>query len=127
MFLEALSSLMENRDSLIDDCRAVMHVLGDCKAIDREMEEVRSEMEVTTGLIQKLIDEMPRGKWTRMITGNGMTDTSAGMPHWKAGWTAWRKNGKRGNSNMIFSADSCSSLGRFMNCRLPLMTGCSIS
>ena len=57
MFLEALSSLMENRDSLIDDCRAVMHVLGDCKAIDREMEEVRSEMEVTTGLIQKLIDE----------------------------------------------------------------------
>ena len=57
LFLEALSSLMENRDSLIDDCRAVMHVLGDCKAIDREMEEVRSEMEVTTGLIQKLIDE----------------------------------------------------------------------
>lgn len=57
LFLEALSSLMENRDSLIDDCRAVMHVLGDCKAIDREMEAVRSEMEVTTGLIQKLIDE----------------------------------------------------------------------
>ena len=57
MFLEALSSLMENRDSLIDDCRAVMHVLGDCKAIDREMDEVRSEMEVTTGLIQRLIDE----------------------------------------------------------------------
>ena len=57
LFLEALSSLMENRDSLIDDCRAVMHVLGDCEAINREMEEVRSEMEVTTGLIQKLIDE----------------------------------------------------------------------
>ena len=57
LFLEALSSLMENRDSLIDDCRAVMHVLGDCKAIDREMDEVRNEMEVTTGLIQKLIDE----------------------------------------------------------------------
>ena len=53
----AESAVRENRDSLIDDCRAVMHVLGDCKAIDREMEAVRSEMEVTTGLIQKLIDE----------------------------------------------------------------------
>lgn len=31
--------------------------LGDCKTIDREMDEVRSEMEVTTGLIQRLIDE----------------------------------------------------------------------
>ena len=57
MFLEALSSLMENRDSLIDDCRAVMHVLGDCTAINREMDETRNEMEVITGLIQRLIDE----------------------------------------------------------------------
>lgn len=57
LFLEALSTLMENRDAIIDDCREVMHILGDCTAIDRETEEVGSEIEVITGLIQKLVDE----------------------------------------------------------------------
>lgn len=40
LFLEALGKLMENREVILDDCRAVMDVLGDCSA-----------MEVTAGLI----------------------------------------------------------------------------
>ena len=57
LFLEALGILMENREEVIGDCRAVMDVLADCGSIDTEMEAVSSEMEVTAGLIQKLVDE----------------------------------------------------------------------
>ena len=48
---------MENRETVMDDCRAVMDVLGDCSTIEKEMESVSNEMEVVTGLIQKLIVE----------------------------------------------------------------------
>lgn len=34
-----------------------MDVLGDCSTIEKELESVSSEMEVVTGLIQKLIVE----------------------------------------------------------------------
>ena len=34
-----------------------METLADCSSIDAEMEAVSSEMEVTAGLIQKLVDE----------------------------------------------------------------------
>ncbi len=57
LFLEALGILMENRETVIGDCRAVMEALADCSAIDAELEAVSSEMEVTAGLIQKLVDE----------------------------------------------------------------------
>jgi len=39
------------------DYRAVMEALADCSAIDAELEAFSSEIEVTTGLIQKLVDE----------------------------------------------------------------------
>jgi len=48
---------MENRETIIGDCRAVMEALADCSAIDAELEAVSSEMEATAGLIQKLVDE----------------------------------------------------------------------
>lgn len=57
LFLEALGILMENREEIIGDCRAVMEALADCGSIDAEMEAVSDEMEVTAGLIQKLVDE----------------------------------------------------------------------
>lgn len=57
LFLEAVGSLMEKREEIIGDCRAVMEMLADCSAIDSELETVSSEMEVTAGLIQKLVDE----------------------------------------------------------------------
>ena len=57
LFLEALGILMEDREEVIADCRAVMEALADCGPIDAEMEAVSDEMEVTAGLIQKLVDE----------------------------------------------------------------------
>ena len=57
LFLEAVGILMEKREEIIGDCRAVMEALADCGSIDTEMEAVSSEMEVTAGLIQKLVDE----------------------------------------------------------------------
>ncbi len=38
LFLEAFGKPMENREVILDDCRAVMDVLGDCSAIEKEME-----------------------------------------------------------------------------------------
>jgi len=38
LFLEALGILMENREEIIGDCRAVMETLADCGSIDTEME-----------------------------------------------------------------------------------------
>lgn len=57
LFQKAASILMEKREEVIGDCRAVMEALADCGSIDTEMEAVSSEMEVTIGLIQKLVDE----------------------------------------------------------------------
>ena len=48
---------MADRETVIADCRAVMEALADCSSIDAEMEAVSDEMEVTAGLIQKLVDE----------------------------------------------------------------------
>lgn len=53
---------MEKREEIIGDCRAVMEMLADCSAIDSELEAISSEMEVTAGLIQKLVDENPTRK-----------------------------------------------------------------
>ena len=57
LFLEALGILMENREEVIGDCRAVMDVLADSSAIEAELEAVSREKEVTAGLIQRLVDE----------------------------------------------------------------------
>ncbi len=57
LFLEALGILMENREEVIGDCRAVMDVLADSSAIEADLEAVSREKEVTAGLIQRLVDE----------------------------------------------------------------------
>ena len=57
LFLEALGILMEDRETAIADCRAVMEALTDCSHIDGEAEGVSNEMEVVAGMIQRLVDE----------------------------------------------------------------------
>lgn len=56
-FSEALGILMADRETVIADCRAVMEALADCGSINTEMEAVSDEMEMTAGLIQKMVDE----------------------------------------------------------------------
>lgn len=48
---------MADRETVIADCRAVMEALADCGSINTEMEAVSDEMEMTAGLIQKMVDE----------------------------------------------------------------------
>jgi hypothetical protein len=56
----AMNSLMENRDSLLEDCRLAQSVLCDCSAIDTEIAELKNEVEVVTELSRKAIYENAR-------------------------------------------------------------------
>jgi len=59
-FLAAFNKLMSNRDGLIEDCRLAQSVLCDTTAIDAELAELRSEIEVVTELSRKAIYENAR-------------------------------------------------------------------
>lgn len=56
-FLQALSKLYVDREPILADCRTMQTLLTDCTQIDAEAEELRCEMEVVTGLIQRLIED----------------------------------------------------------------------
>lgn len=122
--MEAAGILMEKREEVIGDCRAVMEALADCGSIDTEMEAVSSEMEVTAGLIQKLVDENATRNLTSTITAKSMTGMPAGTPPLRAGWTAWKKSGRGRKSSMTFSAASLRGLARRGNCRWTSMRSC---
>lgn len=59
-FLSALGSLMGDRNGLIEDCRLAQNVLCDTAAIDAELAELRSEIDVVTELSRKAIYENAR-------------------------------------------------------------------
>lgn len=59
-FLTAFNRLMESRDGLIEDCRLAQGVLCDTAAIDAELTELQSEIEVVTELSRKAIYENAR-------------------------------------------------------------------
>ena len=56
-FLEALSILHENRETLLNDIRDVKHDLEDCTEVNAKITETAHEMEVIAGLIQKSIED----------------------------------------------------------------------
>jgi len=51
---------MKSHDGLIEDCRLAQGVLCDTTAIDAELAELRSEIEVVTELSRKAIYENSR-------------------------------------------------------------------
>ena len=57
MFLQALSQLLANRDTLIEDGRLVRQTLLDFTAIDAEITTLTEEMDVVSGLVQKCVYE----------------------------------------------------------------------
>ena len=59
-FLSAFGSLMSDRNGLIEDCRLALNVLCDTMAIDTELAELQSEIEVVTELSRKAIYENAR-------------------------------------------------------------------
>ncbi|MDR1692094.1 MAG: recombinase family protein [Oscillospiraceae bacterium] len=69
-FLSAFNRLMESRDGLIEDCRLAQSVLCDATAIDAELAELHSEIDVVTELSRKAIYENARTavnqtEWTK--------------------------------------------------------------
>lgn len=56
-FLEALSILHENRETLLNDIRDVKHDLENCTEVNAKITETAQEMEVIAGLIQKAIED----------------------------------------------------------------------
>ena len=59
-FLAAFNKLMSNRNGLIEDCRLVQGVLCDTTAIDAELVELHSELEVVTALSRNAVLENAR-------------------------------------------------------------------
>ncbi len=57
MFLSAVNELMIDRKALIEDGRALRAAFTDFVGIDKECEELNSEIEVLSGLVQKLVEE----------------------------------------------------------------------
>lgn len=57
MFLKAVSELMIDREALIEDGRVLHTAFTDFGAIDKEVAEISSEIEVLSALVQKLVDE----------------------------------------------------------------------
>lgn len=57
LFIRALSRLLTNRDSLLEDGRLILQELADTATIDNECESLLDEMDVVAGLIQKCVNE----------------------------------------------------------------------
>ncbi|MDD2362465.1 MAG: recombinase family protein [Eubacteriales bacterium] len=57
LFLNAVSELMIDREALIEDGRTLRMAFTDFSDIDKEIGEITSEIDVLSGLVQKLVDE----------------------------------------------------------------------
>jgi site-specific DNA recombinase len=57
MFIKAVSELMVDREALIEDGRVLRMAFTDFSAIDKEVAEITSEIDVLSGLVQKLVGE----------------------------------------------------------------------
>ncbi len=56
-FVIALSTLLKNREALLEDGRVVKDKLSDCSSIDTKIDKILQEMDVVSGLIKKCIDD----------------------------------------------------------------------
>ena len=56
-FITALSELLTDRTTLLEDGRLIQSELLDCGAIDSECEDILQELDVIAGMIKKLVDE----------------------------------------------------------------------
>ena len=59
-FLAAVNILLNDKDEVLANCEEVKALLTDCTEIDEEIEILLSEIEVVTGLTQKLVEDNAR-------------------------------------------------------------------
>ena len=56
-FLVAFNAILDNKDSILDDCRLIQTTLTDCTGIDAEIESLLEEIDVVTKLTKRCIAE----------------------------------------------------------------------
>ena len=56
-FLVAFNAILDNKDSILDDCRLIQTTLTDCTGIDAEIESLLEEIDVVTELTKRCIAE----------------------------------------------------------------------
>ena len=56
-FLVAFNAILDNKDSILDDCRLIQTTLSDCTGIDAEIESLLEEISVVTELTKRCIAE----------------------------------------------------------------------
>lgn len=59
-FLQAINSLIADRESVLDICRTMQSTLTDCSAIDAELEELMQEIAVVTELTRQCVEDNSR-------------------------------------------------------------------
>ena len=56
-FLVAFNTILDNKDSILEDCRLIQTTLTDCTGIDAEIESLLEEIDVVTELTKRCIAE----------------------------------------------------------------------
>ena len=56
-FLVAFNTILDNKDSILEDCRLIQTTLTDCTGIDAEIESLLEEIDVVTELTKRCITE----------------------------------------------------------------------
>ena len=72
-FLQAYNQIMVNRESLLEDCSAMLHLLTDTSAMDEELAKLQNEQEIVIELTRKIVAEnaavaMPQGEYIERYT-----------------------------------------------------------
>ena len=102
MFLKAVSELMIDREALIDDGRVLHTAFTDFNAIDKEVAEITSEIDVLSGLVQKLVDENASTTLDRRNTEAATMAISTATTRQKSGWRHYRNSVSFRSSRAIF-------------------------
>ena len=72
-FLRAYNQIMVNRESLLEDCSAMLQLLTDTSSMDEELAKLQSEQEIVVELTRKIVAEnaavaMPQGEYIERYT-----------------------------------------------------------
>ena len=56
LFLQAFGEVLEDKDSILENCRLIRSILTDCTELSEELRSLASELELTTELMRKCME-----------------------------------------------------------------------
>ena len=56
-FIKAFNVMLQNKDEILENCRLIQAALTDCTAIDKEITDLLSEIDVVSELVRKCVQE----------------------------------------------------------------------